>query len=76
MSTIQKKLKRKKYPSDISQNGWEKLKKQLPARKEESGKGGRPAAILKEVLNAIFYVVKTGCSWRSLPGELPCWQTV
>jgi putative transposase len=28
------------------------------------------------VINAIFYVVKTGCSWRSMPHDLPCWQTV
>jgi putative transposase len=76
MSTIQKKGKRKRYPSDMSDNGWKELKKQLPFRKEESSKGGRPAAILKEVINAILYVVKTGCSWRSIPGDLPCWQTV
>jgi transposase len=41
-----------------------------------SSKGGRPAVILKEVINAIFYVVKTDCSWRSIPHDLPCWQTV
>jgi putative transposase len=72
MSTIQKKAKRKRYPSDISQNGWKKLKKQLLVNREESGKGGRPAVNLKEVINAIFYVVKTGCSWRSIPHDLPC----
>lgn len=76
MSTIQKKLKRKRYPSDISRNGWKKLKKQLPLKKEASGKGGRPTVKLEEVINAIFYVVKTGCSWRSIPHDLPCWQTV
>ena len=74
MSTVQKKAKRRKYPSDMSENGWRQLKKcflNCPA----NPKGGRPAADLKEVINAIFYVVKTGCSWRSLPHDLVCWQT-
>jgi putative transposase len=77
MSTYQKNVKRKRYPSDMSKNGWGKLKKQLPVKKEESSKGGRPTAVLKEVINAIFYVVKTGCSWRSIPHDFPCcWETV
>jgi hypothetical protein len=46
MITVQKKVKRKRYPSDMSRNGWEKLKKQLLVKKEESSKGGRPAVIL------------------------------
>lgn len=48
----------------------------MPVVKTASKSGGRPAADLKEVINAIFYVVKTGCSWRSLPHDFPCWQTV
>jgi putative transposase len=60
----------------MSQNGWQKLKQALPSV-STSGKGvGRPPANLREVINAIFYVVKTGCSWRSLPHDFPCWQTV
>ncbi len=76
MSTIQKKQKRKSYPSDLSQNGWEKLQQAMPVVKSASKGGGRPAADIKEVINAVLYVVKTGCSWRSLPHDLPCWQTV
>ena len=76
MSTNQKKQKRKSYPSDISQNGWKKLKQAMPVVKTASKAGGRPPADIREVINAIFYVVKTGCSWRSLPHDLPCWQTV
>jgi putative transposase len=45
----------------------------LPA--SVAGKVGRPAADLREVINAIFYVVKTGCSWRSMPHDLVLWQT-
>lgn len=75
MNTSQIKLKRKRYPSDISKNGWKNLKKELPVLMNKP-KGGRPCSDLKEIINGIFYVVKTGCSWRSLPHDLPCWQTV
>jgi len=60
----------------VSRNGWQRLKQALPVVKTAGKQGGRPPADLKEVLNAIFYVVKTGCSWRSLPHDFPCWQTV
>lgn len=76
MSTQQKKVKRKKYPSDISKNGWKKLKPYLPESKSGEGKQGRLAVDLKEVINGIMYVVKTGCSWRSMPHDLPNWSTV
>lgn len=76
MSTDQNKVKRGKYPSDMSKNGWEKIKKLLPESKSNTIQGGRPASELKEIINAIFYVVKTGCSWRSLPHDFPCWSTV
>jgi transposase len=76
MSTVQTSVKRKKYPSDISKNGWKNLKKELPKPKNDSEKGGRPNVDLKEVINAIFYVVKEGCSWRAIPHDLPDWSTV
>ena len=66
MSTVQNKRKRASYPSDMSKNGWKQLKKILPRARSGASKGGRPAVDLKEVINAIFYVLKTGCSWRSL----------
>ena len=76
MSTQVKNVKRAQYPSDISKNGWKRLKKMLPVSQyQQSGKGRTPVD-LKEVVNAIFYVVKTGCSWRSLPHDFPCWSTV
>ena len=76
MSTVQTSPKRKKYPSDISKNGWKNLKKELPKPKNDSELGGRPNIDLKEVINAIFYVVKEGCSWRAIPHDLPDWSTV
>ena len=76
MSTPQNKPKRAKYPSDMTKNGWKKLKAVLPASKPSTEKGGRPPADLKEVINAIFYVLKNGCTWRSLPHDFPHWNTV
>lgn len=35
-----------------------------------------PKINLKSVINAVFYVTKTGIDWRSLPHDFPCWQTV
>lgn len=39
--------------------------------------GGRPRSVdIREVINAIFYLLRTGCSWRLLPHDLPPWGTV
>jgi transposase len=76
MSILQSKPKRAKYPSDRSKNGWKKLKPLLPLPKSGTKKGGRPPADLQEVVNAIFYVVKNGCTWRGLPHDFPHWKTV
>jgi transposase len=59
----------------MSKNGWRQLKKCFIIPDAPSPKGGRPPADLQEVINAILYVVKAGCSWRSLPHDLVCWQT-
>lgn len=61
------------YPSDLSDAEWEVLKAYLPPAKS----GGRPrSADMREVLNAIFYVLKTGCQWDMLPREFPPKGTV
>lgn len=68
--------KRKRYSSDMSENGWEKLNPILE-QLYPAFSVGRPRSVsLKEVLNAIFYVVKNGCVWRDLPKDFPAWQTV
>ena len=76
MSTVQNKINRKKYPSDMSKNGWKQLKKLLPLSKSNTETRGRIPVNLKEVVNAIFYVVKEGCSWRAMPHDFPNWSTV
>jgi putative transposase len=45
----------------------------LPAPKKQPGGSGRP---LREVLNGIFYVNRTGCPWRYLPKTFGHWNTV
>lgn len=61
------------YPSDLSDGEYQFLKKCLPTQK----RGGRPAKYeRREILNAIFYLVRTGCAWRYLPTDFPHWKTV
>ncbi len=76
MGTAQNYGRRSGYPSDVSNRGWKAIKRLLPSAKSNKVKGGRPPAELREILNAIFYVLKTGCSWRSLQHDLPNYNTV
>jgi putative transposase len=66
-------MKRKQYTSDLSDAEWELLEPLIPAAKG----GGRPRTVnMREVVNAIFYVLKTGCQWGNLPGDFPPYSTV
>lgn len=63
----------KSYPSNLTAEQWTFIAPYLPVAKS----GGRPRSTnLQAVLNAIFYVLCSGCSWRMLPGDFPAWQTV
>jgi putative transposase len=66
--------KRKAYPTDLSDAEWQTIEPLLPKRK--SPRGRRRQVPFREILNAIFYVLRTGCSWRMLPHDLPTWKTV
>jgi transposase len=64
---------RKAYPSDLSDAQWEILEPLLPLPDPE----GRPLEhARREIVNALLYVLRTGCAWRQLPHDLPPWQTV
>jgi len=65
--------RRHHYPSDLSDAQWAILEPLLPARKP---KGRPPQVERREVVNAILYVLRTGCQWRYLPVEFPNWNTV
>lgn len=65
---------RKSYPSDLLDNEWKEIKIFFEI---DYSLGGRPIKHEKrEILNAIFYVLRTGCQWRYLPQEFPPWKTV
>ena len=65
-------MTRKAYPSDLSEREWQLLEPLLPPPKP----GGRPLKYhRREVVNAIRYVLRTGCPWRMLPHDLPPWET-
>lgn len=60
--------KQRGYTSEIRDGQWQRLQWLLPKNKG----AGRPVELdLREVMNAIFYVLVTGCQWRNLPGEYP-----
>jgi putative transposase len=62
------------YPSDLTDNQWEHIKDLFPVH---YGKRGRPRQLdLRAVVNAVFYVLTTGCQWRYLPTDYPAWQSV
>ena len=62
-----------RYPSDLSDNEWALIEDLFKA----DPLGGRPPKYSRrEILNAIFYVAKTGCQWRYLPKNLPPWNAV
>jgi putative transposase len=64
---------RKPYPTDLSDAEWNYIEPHLPAPKGH----GRPRThSLREILNAVFYVLKSGCQWRLLPPDFPRWPTV
>ena len=64
---------RKPYPSDLSDAEWIILEPLIPVVKW----GGRPADYARrEIVNAILYVLRTGCQWRAIPHDLPPWQLV
>lgn len=64
---------REAYPTDLTDAQWTHIEPLVPAPKP----GGRPSTVdRREIVNAIFYVVRNGIEWRALPHDLPRWKTV
>ena len=64
---------RKRYPSDLTDLQWDNIEHLFPAPK---AKAGRPRTYpLREIVNAAFYLARSGCAWRMLPHDFPPWQT-
>ena len=71
MAQIAKKTKR--YPSDLTDEEWEQIAPLMP----KPGRRGRPREVdFREVVNAVRYLVRSGCGWRMLPIHFGPWQTV
>jgi putative transposase len=64
---------KRSYSTNLTDCEWEYLKPHVPP----PNKRGRPRVhTTREILNAIFYVLKSGCPWRLLPRDFPPWETV
>ena len=64
---------RRAYQTDLSDAEWSYIEPHLPA----SAASGRPRVhTLREIVDAIFYIVRSGCAWRLLPHDFPPWKTV
>ena len=63
----------KRYPSDLDDREFEII---APLVAQKDGPGKPRSVDIREVLNALFYRVRTGCQWRMLPKEFPAWYHV
>jgi putative transposase len=64
---------RRAYQTDLTDAEWSYIEHHLPI----PGAPGRPRLHpLREILDAIFYIVRSGCAWRLLPHDFPPWKTV
>ena len=67
---------RRPYPSDLTDAQWA-LVEPLVVRPPRADGRGRPREVdLREVVNAVLYVLHEGCRWRALPHDFPAWETV
>ena len=66
-------MARTPYPSDLTDAQWALIEDLIPPAKP----GGRPRKMsMREVMNGILYVLRSGCAWRMLPHDFPKWNIV
>ena len=61
------------YPSDLTEAQWQQIESLIP---HPRGQGRPRKASYREVVNAVLYLVRSGCAWRLLPHDFPHWKTV
>ncbi len=66
-------MESRRYPTDLSDDEWHCISPHLP---EPAGWGRPRLHGLRAILDAVFYVLKSGCPWRLLPRDFPPWKTV
>lgn len=64
---------RQAYPSDMSESQWQIIK---PLLRKKDPRGRQREIDLRELVNAMFYIDRTGCQWRYLPHDFPAWTAV
>lgn len=70
-------VRRRRYPSDMTDAQWAVIEPVLPDPGWLSGRGGRREVHCRRaIVDAIFYVVDNGIKWRALPSDFPPWSTV
>ena len=69
-------MRRKPYPSDMTDEQWALIEPLLPRASRRHRRGRPRKTELREVVNALFYHTREGCTWRALPHDLPPWKTV
>ena len=65
---------RESYPTDLSDAEWQEIELLIP--KPKTNRGRKRKHPLREILDAIFYLLRAGCAWRLLPHDFPPWKTV
>ncbi len=67
----------RRYPTDLTDAEWEKVRETLPVPRWMEGRGGRPESYChRQMLDAVFYVVDGGIKWRAMPADFPAWDAV
>lgn len=66
-----------RYPTDLTDAEWDLLQEHFRPKGGKGSKGGRPPDhSSRRMLDAIFYVLRSGCPWRMLPHDFPPWKSV
>jgi putative transposase len=66
-------MESRRYPTDMSDDEWRCIRPHLP---EPAGHGRPKLHGLRAILDAVFYVLRSGCPWRLLPKDFPPWKSV
>jgi putative transposase len=66
-------MTRTSYPTDLTDEQWKIIEPMIP----KAATGGRPRTVeMREIVNAILYLNRTGCAWRLLPRDFGPWSSV
>ena len=69
-------IKRKQYTTDLTEGEWLIMQAWFAKLASQPKRGRKQSHDLREIVNAVRYVLRNGCSWRDLPGDFPAWQSV